>query len=153
MEAILIVVGGKITKKAVSLKKLPVVIGRSREARLTISHPMISRQHCEVFERDGLLMVRDLGSSNGTMVGGQRIREAPLPPDGEFSIGPLTFRARYKYSGDLHALPAPILAEPESKPTTDSPEKKASNGAPARQPKAAKPSTDDPFEAFLEEIL
>jgi predicted component of type VI protein secretion system len=94
--------------------KLPTVIGRSREATLTIAHPMISRRHCEVYEADGLLMVRDLGSLNGTVVGGQRIKEAPLPPDGEFSIGPLTFRAQYHYDGKLDGLPAPVLAEREA---------------------------------------
>ncbi len=94
MEAKLIVVGGKASKAKIALK-LPTVIGRSREAGLTIAHPMISRRHCEVFEADGLLMVRDLGSLNGTVVGGQRVKESPLPPDAEFTVGPLTFRAEY----------------------------------------------------------
>ncbi len=74
MEAKLIVVGGKANKKTIALKP-PTNIGRSRDADLTIPHPMISRQHCEVFETDGLLMVRDLGSLNGTMVGGRRVKE------------------------------------------------------------------------------
>ncbi len=113
MDAKLLVVGGKASKGSISLK-LPTVIGRSREATLTIAHPMISRRHCEVYEADGLLMVRDLGSLNGTVVGGQRIKEAPLPPDGEFSIGPLTFRAQYHYDGKLDGLPAPVLAEREA---------------------------------------
>ena len=108
MDAELIVVGGKASKRTIKLK-LPMVIGRGRHARLTIAHPMVSRRHTELFERDGLLMVRDLGSLNGTLLGGQRIQEAPLPPDTEFSIGPLTFRAQYKYAGDLAKLPAPIL--------------------------------------------
>ena len=98
MEAKLIVVGGKASKTTIALK-LPTMIGRSREAGLTIPHPMISRQHCEVFEADGLLMVRDLGSLNGTMVGGRRIKESPLPPDAEFTVGPLTFRAEYAVRG------------------------------------------------------
>ena len=91
MEATLIVVGGKASKKSIPLK-LPTVVGRSRKAGLTIAHPMVSRQHCEVFESNGLLMVRDLKSLNGTMVGSQRIKEAPLPPDAELTIGPITFR-------------------------------------------------------------
>ena len=85
------------------------MIGRSREADLTIAHPMISRRHCEVFEVDGLLMVRDLGSLNGTLVGGQRVKQSPLPPDAEFTVGPLTFRAQYNYAGDRHALPAAVV--------------------------------------------
>ena len=64
MDAKLVIVGGKANKGPISLK-LPTVIGRSREADLTVAHPMISRQHCRLFEVDGLLKIRDLGSLNG----------------------------------------------------------------------------------------
>jgi len=110
MEAKLSVVGGKASKAEVALK-LPTIIGRSRGAGLTVAHPMISRQHCEVFEANGLLMIRDLGSLNGTSVGGQKIKEAPLPPDAQFTVGPLTFRVVYEYDGDLSELPDAVLAE------------------------------------------
>jgi predicted component of type VI protein secretion system len=106
MEVQLIVIGGKASKREITLK-LPAIVGRSREADLTIAHPMVSRQHCQLFEADGLLMVRDLGSLNGTVVAGQRVSEAAIPPDGEFTIGPLSFRAKYEYQGDLSAKPPP----------------------------------------------
>jgi predicted component of type VI protein secretion system len=110
MEAELIVIKGKATKAAIPLK-LPTIIGRSRKADLTVAHPMVSRRHCEVFEADGLLMVRDLDSLNGTLVTGRRVKKSPLPPDSELTIGPLTFRAHYQYAGDLSQLPAAELAE------------------------------------------
>ena len=34
-----------------------------------------------------------------------------MPPDAEFTIGPLTFQAKYEYKGDLSKLPATVLAE------------------------------------------
>jgi len=110
MEAKLIVVSGKANKGEVALN-LPTVIGRSRDVKLTVAHPMISRQHCEVYEVDGLLMIRDLGSLNGTVVKGQRISEAPLCPGDELTVGPLTFRAEYEYEGDLDSVPPAKLAE------------------------------------------
>jgi len=110
MEVKLTVVGGKASKSVIPLK-LPTIIGRSREAELTIAHPMISRQHCQIFEKDGLLWIRDMGSLNGTVVQGQRVKESPLPPDREFTVGPLTFRPQYEYKGDLAAVPPPVLAE------------------------------------------
>jgi len=119
MELKLVVVGGKANKGAVTLKP-PVVIGRSRQAELTVAHPMISRRHCEIFEVDGLLMIRDLGSLNGTMVEGQRIQESPLCPGNEFCLGPLTFRVEYEYEGDLDALPAPRIA-PQDAPRPQAP--------------------------------
>jgi hypothetical protein len=91
MEAKLIVIRGKANKNEVALK-LPSVIGRSREADLTIGHPMVSRRHCEVFETDGTLMIRDLGSLNGTLINGEKVSEAAVPANAEVTVGPLTFR-------------------------------------------------------------
>ncbi|OHB68665.1 MAG: hypothetical protein A2V70_07075 [Planctomycetes bacterium RBG_13_63_9] len=110
MEAKLIVVGGKTNKNAVTLKP-PSVIGRSREADLTVAHPMVSRRHCEIFEVDGLLMLRDLGSLNGTLVADQRVTEAPLRPNDEFTVGPITFRVVYEYHGDRDSVPAAAAFE------------------------------------------
>jgi pSer/pThr/pTyr-binding forkhead associated (FHA) protein len=133
MQPKLIVVGGKASKREVSLK-LPCTIGRSREADLTVAHPMVSRKHCEAFERAGLLMVRDLGSLNGTYVGGCRIREAPLPPNKEFTVGPLTFRVKYEYSGDLGVLPPVIPAEEAPAPQAAAASAQPTPAQPARPP-------------------
>jgi predicted component of type VI protein secretion system len=108
MEAKLVVVGGRVNKNVIPLS-IPSVLGRGRDAKLTIAHPLISRRHCQLTEKDGLLMLEDLGSLNGTFIDGNRIKTAPLPPDAEFTVGPLTFRAQYDYSGDLSKLPPPVL--------------------------------------------
>lgn len=113
MDVNLFVVGGKANKSSVALK-LPTVVGRSREADLTVSHPMISRRHCEIFEAGGLLKIRDLGSLNGTLVAGRRITEATLRPGDEFTVGPLTFRADYEHRGALDVLPAQLPGQSPS---------------------------------------
>ncbi len=113
MHVQLTIVGGKANKGEVRVK-VPSVIGRSRQAGLTIAHPTISRRHCELYEVDGLLHVRDLGSLNGVFVGGHRVTDAPLPPNAEFTIGPLTFRVQYQQEGQpperqpLEDIPAAI---------------------------------------------
>lgn len=111
MEVRLTIVGGKASRKVITVK-LPAVIGRSREADLTIAHPMVSRRHCELFEVQGLVRIRDLDSLNGTLVGGKEITEVPLRPNDDFSIGPLTFRVEYDYAGDVTVV-APIVPEEE----------------------------------------
>ncbi len=113
MDVRLIVVGGKTRKTRVSLK-LPATIGRSHDADLTIAHPMISRKHCEIFESEGLLRIRDLGSLNGTVVGDKAVGEAALRPNDEFTVGPLTFRVDYEYAGD----PTAVVSSP---PPSDMP--------------------------------
>lgn len=119
MEAKLIVVGGKANRDTVTLK-LPAVIGRSRDADLTVAHPMISRRHCQVFEVDGLMMIRDLGSLNGTVVEGQRVTRAAVRPQDEVTVGPLTFRAQYEYHGDLDSVPPPEIHQ-AGRPQPESP--------------------------------
>ena len=100
MEAKLIVINGKTNKREVRLR-FPMTIGRGRMCRLCIAHPMISRQHCELFESNGLVMVRDLGSLNGTFVGDKRIAEEAMPvkPGDLLTVGPVTFRAVYRAEG------------------------------------------------------
>lgn len=137
MQAKLTVVGGKANKREVTIQ-VPATIGRSRDADLTVGHRMISRKHCETYLADGLVMIRDVGSLNGTYVHGRRIREAPLPPGEKFSIGPVTFQISYQYSGDPSTLPpivpaeaAPADAAP-AKPPEDAPAKPA-EAVPARK--------------------
>jgi predicted component of type VI protein secretion system len=138
MEAKLVVVGGKVSKSIVPLA-LPTTIGRGRDAKLTIAHPMVSRKHCEVFEKDGLLMIRDLGSLNGTLIADQRVKEAPLPPNAEFTVGPLTFRVDYQFDGDLKSLPDPVF-EQSTSPTGAMPDFQAIDSLPSDPPPSASPT-------------
>jgi hypothetical protein len=149
MQAKLIVVGGKASKREVLLK-LPSTIGRSREADLTVAHPMVSRKHCEAYELGGLLMIRDLGSLNGTYVGGKRVREAPLPPNREFTVGPLTFRVRYEYTGDLNQLPPVVLAG-EANAAPPAPTEEAVAAA-TPEPVAEKPAEPSPAAEMMFEV-
>lgn len=96
MEAKLVVVGGKANKAEVPLK-LPATLGRGRDTNLTIAHPTVSRHHCQVYELDGVLMVKDKGSLNGTFIDGERIdADRILRPGQTLTVGPLTFRAEYE---------------------------------------------------------
>ncbi len=49
---------------------LPAVIGRGDEAALRFTDDSVSRRHCELVDRDGAVVIRDLGSTNGTQVEG-----------------------------------------------------------------------------------
>ncbi len=48
--------------------------------------------HCVLVKTDGLLVIRDLATTNGTRVKGQRIRWAALPPDDKNGLGGAPFR-------------------------------------------------------------
>jgi transcriptional regulator with GAF, ATPase, and Fis domain len=51
-------------------------IGSSPGSQLCVIDETVSRVHCEVRVRAGEILVRDLGSTNGTLLDGVRIREA-----------------------------------------------------------------------------
>src|ERR1043165_379187 len=91
----LVVVGGDVKTTEINLK-LPSTIGRGKGTSIVLPHPLVSRQHCELYEAGGKLMVRDLGSLNGTFVNNQRISEAPLGSGELLTIGTVTFRAVYE---------------------------------------------------------
>ena len=101
----LVVVGGDAKTTELSLK-LPSIIGRGRGMAVVLPHPLVSRQHCELYESGGQLMVRDLGSLNGTFVNNERITDSLLGPDELLTIGTVTFRAVYKpEAGEAPAAP------------------------------------------------
>ena len=98
MKARLVVVSGGAPFSDIEVK-LPVILGRSRRAGLLVPHSSVSRQHCELYESDAKLMLRDLGSMNGTLVNQLRIEEpVVLRPGDSVTVGPVTFRAEYSDS-------------------------------------------------------
>ena len=95
MEAKLKVIDGA-KEKTIKLK-LPMTIGRSEEATLKVPQSQVSRKHCEIYAEDGMLVVDDLGSSNGTFINGERITEPTfLYPGESLRIGKVTFEAEYE---------------------------------------------------------
>lgn len=70
------------------------VIGRGSDADITIADAGSSRRHAEILWDGERGLLRDLGSTNGTKVDGQKVREVALTPDTVFTIGrtDLSFR-------------------------------------------------------------
>jgi pSer/pThr/pTyr-binding forkhead associated (FHA) protein len=59
--------------QSIPLAPLPFRIGRRVGLSLSLQKATVSGAHAEIFERDGRLMIRDLGSTNGTFVNGDRL--------------------------------------------------------------------------------
>jgi len=96
MKAKLVVVGGDIDASSFEIR-LPAVIGRAKNVTLSLTQPLISRRHCELYEKSGRLVVRDLGSLNGTFVNNEQIAsEHIVEPDQLLTIGTVTLRAQYE---------------------------------------------------------
>src|SRR5262245_11252335 len=68
---------GKEPEK-IELSRLPFTLGRNESCDYQILSSRVSREHAEVVREAGHLLVRDLKSTNGTFVNGQRIDEHRL---------------------------------------------------------------------------
>jgi len=55
------------------VRTLPFSVGRRSDCDLSLDSKMVSQQHAEIFEREESLWLRDLGSTNGTFVNGDRV--------------------------------------------------------------------------------
>src|SRR5436305_774363 len=63
------------------------VVGRRAFCDVVIDHHSLSKRHCVLVRTDGLLMVRDLATTNGTKVNGQKVLWAALLPNDRLTLG------------------------------------------------------------------
>jgi len=118
MEAKLVIIEGEGKGKEYALAP-PAILGRSKNAAITVAHPLASRQHCEVYEREGDLVVRDLGSLNGTFIGETRIAEEVLRPGELLTVGGVTFQAVYGgFSGPIGVIEPATSADSPAQGTS-----------------------------------
>lgn len=68
------------------------LLGRSPDCEYLVIHPSVSTAHCEIRKDHGRVFVRDLGSTNGTFIGDQPVKEAELQPDQIVRFGETIWR-------------------------------------------------------------
>jgi adenylate cyclase len=88
-----------------------LVVGRSLTSDIPILDPSISRRHAEVTCDERGVHVRDLGSSNGTFLNGEKVDTARLGPEDTVSFGRVAFR--------LHPVSAPRPAADRATPQAE----------------------------------
>ena len=65
----------------------PVVFGRDETADVSLTSVLVSRRHCEIVQTETGLVLRDLGSVNGTIVNGVPVDEHVLQSGDQLKIG------------------------------------------------------------------
>lgn len=139
MDYQLVVVRGRSAAQALQLVDGVTTVGRHDECQLRIKSSQVSRKHCELFEKKGLLLVKDLGSANGTFVNGEKVDgQRVLEAGDELTIGNVKLRVEKK-TGELSSAASPL---PAAKPND------TAIGAPAAD--AAAVPMDDEFEIDFE---
>jgi len=80
-----------------SFERFPVRIGRNQLAELQVDRPYVSQFHVALEVANGRILVKDLGSTNGTLHNGQKIARDhafDVTAQPEIKIGPLVVRLR-----------------------------------------------------------
>jgi len=80
---------------AVDIAKEMMLIGRQDDCDLRLDHKSVSKMHCVLVKTDGLILLRDLGSTNGTRVNGTRVRRAALLPNDKLSVANFHYKVLF----------------------------------------------------------
>ena len=91
MDVNLVMFTEKGERKAFPLLSSGILIGRHEDCALRIPLSEVSRKHTQVLIQRGAVLVKDLGSANGTYVNNKRINELKLNPGDRLVIGPVVF--------------------------------------------------------------
>jgi len=84
------VIGGARVGEIHPLTRDRTVVGRSPEAQIRLRDDGISRAHAELVVDDGRVLVRDLGSKNGTYLNGERADTREVRNGDKLSVGEAT---------------------------------------------------------------
>ena len=119
------VVGGKHVGQVIPLNRRKFLIGREQDCQLRPNSEMVSRHHCVFSVDDYSVRLRDLGSTNGTLVNGERIRkDVVLVAGDKIVIGNLEFELVIRpgvtaAESDSAVLPSMSAASSEDTQFTD----------------------------------
>lgn len=73
--------------RRVAMTGAPMRIGRAPECELVLRDSRVSRRHARLHARGGVLVLTDLGSTNGTRVNGHRVTEVVLGQGDRIEVG------------------------------------------------------------------
>ena len=81
---------------SIQIDKPILLFGRHEECDVQLNSKKVSRRHCVLAQVNDYLVIRDLGSTNGVRINGERVAEGKLRPGDELQIG----NFKYQVCGD-----------------------------------------------------
>ncbi len=88
----LVVIHGESLGLCVELIDKPVTIGRAPGCEMHIDHRSVSRMHCTVWSEAGQFHVRDLGSTNKTLVNEHAVDKSELKDGDNIAVGEIVLK-------------------------------------------------------------
>src|SRR5215467_7080737 len=103
----LVLLSAGMTGGTHELKEDTTTIGRVEDNTFQNAEPSVSSHHCEVLLRGPDVVVRDLNSTNGTFINGEKVTEAVLKPGQVLRLGQIEMRLETDNGG---GAPSPLAA-------------------------------------------
>jgi pSer/pThr/pTyr-binding forkhead associated (FHA) protein len=88
----LVLLSTGMTGRSHELKVDKTTIGRVEDNTFPIAEPSVSSHHCEILLRGSEVVVRDLNSTNGTFVNGEKVTETVIKPGQILRLGQIEMR-------------------------------------------------------------
>lgn len=88
----LVVLSAGMTGRTQELKVDKTTIGRLEDNTFQIAEASVSSHHCEVLLRGSDVVVRDLNSTNGTFINGEKVTEKVMKPGQILRLGQVELR-------------------------------------------------------------
>lgn len=121
------IVAGPDAGKKKKFKGVRMIIGRTPGVDLLLSDQSVSRRHVELIYGDDGVLMKDLGSGNGTKVNGVKVPEKKLEHGDEIAIGKTKIRfvdelTAFKKAREENERAEAAKAQEEAPPTEPAPE-------------------------------
>ena len=104
----LVILSQGLTGRAHDLKVDKTTIGRLEDNTFPITDPSISSHHCEVLLRGSDVVVRDLNSTNGTFINGEKVTESVLKAGQILRLGQIELRLESEAGASAAASRKPV---------------------------------------------
>lgn len=108
----LCLISGPLAGKMFSLPGDEVLLGRTDENDIILTHPSISRNHAKIVGSNGSYHIVDLGSANGVRVNGEEFGKSDLKPGDKIDLGHV--RLRFVGVGEDFAFHPSMIEDPEA---------------------------------------
>jgi predicted component of type VI protein secretion system len=116
------VLEGRQQGKTIPLNVRQFLIGREEDCHLRPNSDLVSRHHCVFTVDDFTVRLRDLGSTNGTFVNGERIQgQVVLKPGDHVAVGKLSFEIVVRKAAAVAVPAAAGSDDSSSSVVTDAP--------------------------------
>lgn len=90
-----VLVDGPDRGRTVPLTGAPVTFGRGADCTVPLADEYVSTKHARLLFHDGQWYIEDLGSTNGTYLGSERLtRSVPVRPRNRVRLGKTVFELR-----------------------------------------------------------